>query len=482
MKIVYAASEAAPYIKTGGLGDVAGALPKKLSNIKGNEVLLFLPYYSVIKYNPQIETEFIKSFFVDLSWRREHVGLFKLKTKKRKLSVYFIDNEHYFARNQIYGEPDDGERFAYFAKAILQSLLEIDEYPDIIHCNDWQTALIPIFLHAFYHDTLGKAKTVFTIHNIEYQGKADPNFLSDTLGLPNSYSNTLMFDNLINFMKGAILSSDSVTTVSKTYAYELRYPYFAHGLADIISQHSFKIEGIVNGIDIDNYNPETDEAIEYNYNINNYKTEKIKNKLKLQEMLGLDIRKEVPLIAMVTRLVKHKGLDLLKKAIYELMTFDIQLVILGTGDNEYEGFLYYCANQFKNKFSLNLKFDPKLAKMIYAASDLYLMPSKSEPCGLSQLIAMRYGSIPIVNCTGGLNDTVIPFNKEEKTGTGFDFKSFDSNDMLFAIRRALEIYGGDKAGFDALVKNAMSYDSSWVKPAFEYMRLYKGLIKDENSI
>lgn len=472
MKIVLASGEAAPFVKTGGLGDVMQALPEALSKIKNNEITLFIPYYSYLKYSGKFDADFVMSFGVDLSWRKQHVGVFKLRSKRKKLKIYFIDNEYYFSRNSIYGQPDDGERFAYFSKAVLEAMLKLDIRPDIIHCNDWQTALIPVFLHAFYHDTLGGAKTVFTIHNIEYQGKADPYFLGDTLGLPIEYNDTLLYDNCINFMKGAILKSDAVTTVSMTYSEEIKYPYYAHGLSDILREHSFKLSGIVNGIDKSNC-PELDKFLTCNYSLNDVASGKKKNKKALQQSLGLRQNDDVPMIAMVTRLVKHKGLDLLCDVIEELMNWDIQLVILGTGDSEYENRLKNCADRHREKFSLNLCFDIALASQIYASCDMYLMPSKSEPCGLSQMIAMRYGSIPIVNSTGGLKDTVEPYNASEKTGVGFTFQSFTSGDMLDAVRRALTLYATDKTSWKNIISNAMRYDSSWDKPADKYMELYR---------
>lgn len=477
MKIVFASSEAAPYIKTGGLGDVAGALPTSLSKIKGNEIFLFIPYYSKIKNNPEIETEFIKSFYVDLSWRKQHVGIFKLKSKRKKLQVYFIDNEYYFSRSNIYGEADDGERFAYFSKAILESLVKLGINPDIIHSNDWQTALIPVFYNAFYRDSFEKSiKTVFTIHNIEYQGKADPYFIGDTLGLGPEYESTVIFDNCVNFMKSAILKSDAVTTVSKTYSEEIKYPYFAHGLSSVICDHAFKLYGVTNGIDTEKLNPETDKNLFFNYSSDTFENGKKSNKEELQKMLGLEINKDKPMVAMVSRLVSHKGLDLVVREMYSLMDWDIQLVILGTGDRKYENLLRECADSNRNKFSLILDFNSSLAQKIYASSDIFLMPSKSEPCGLSQLIAMRYGSVPIVNSTGGLKDTVLPFDKSNKNGHGFTFQSFNSQDMLGSLRRALEIFGGDKESWKICVKNAMEYDSSWNVPAKEYMDLYNKLI------
>ncbi len=479
MKIVFAASEAAPFLKTGGLGDVAEALPQALSEQKGNEVCVFLPYYKKIKENPNIKTEFVKSFAVNLAWRAQHVGVFKLKSLKRKLKIYFIDNEYYFGRDSVYGDGDDGERFAYFSKAILESLVELGLRPDVIHCNDWQTALIPNFLNAFYNEALGDVKTVFTIHNIEYQGKADPYFICDTLGLPEEYTNTMLFDGCVNFMKGAVLSCNALTTVSRTYAQEIKYPYFAHGLSDVISEHEFKLSGIVNGINTETNNPATDKALFANYNVQSFKKGKGENKRAIQKKLGLPEREDVAVIGMVTRLVSHKGLDLICAVIDELMRWDIQLVIIGTGDSVYENRLRAAAERHPDKFSLNLCFDSKFASQVYAASDIYLMPSKSEPCGLSQLIAMRYGTIPVVNATGGLKDTVDPFNRESGRGVGFTFQSFNCDDMLGALRRALEVYGGDKNAWGTVVKNAMNRDSSWNQSAKEYTKLYKELLSNK---
>lgn len=476
MKIVFAASEAAPFIKTGGLGDVAQALPNVLSKYPNQEVLLFLPYYGSIKWNTDLEVEQVAEFQMDMAWRSQYVGLMKLKSRKRKLRVYFIDNEYYFNREGTYGYPDDGERYAYFSKAILACLSYLGEKPDIIHCNDWQTALVPIFLHALFQDELGSAKTVFTIHNIEYQGWTHPYFLGNVLGISENYDSVLQYKDSLNFMKGAILTCDALTTVSQTYAHEICDPYYAHGLAPVIQEHAFKLSGIVNGIDTDVFNPETDKAIDTNYNVETVKEGKAACKKALQEQLGLAVREDVPIIGMVSRLVGHKGLDLLCSAIDELMGWDVQIVILGTGDAEYEHRLQYTATRNPDRFSLNLCYNAELSSKIYAASDIYLMPSKSEPCGLSQLIAMHYGTVPIVNETGGLKDTVIPYIASEGTGLGFTFQSFNKDDMLGALRRALEIYGGDPEGWQNIVKNDMTAEVSWEKPAEDYISLYKSLI------
>ena len=473
MKIVFAASEAAPYIKTGGLGDVAQALPLVLSREPNEEVLLFLPYYGQIKRSGKFEVEKVAEFEMPLSWRRLYVGLYRVKSRRRKLRVYLIDNEQYFDRSTVYGCDDDGERFAFYSKAILESLLVLGEKPDVIHCNDWQTALLPILLHAFYQDELGLAKTVFTIHNIEYQGWTHPYFLGEVLGLPNEYDSVLHFRDGLNFMKGAILSCDALTTVSRTYAQEICNPYYAHGLSDIIREHAFKLSGIVNGIDLESNDPKTDPNLPVNYDVKSWAEGKAACKEALQKELGLAVRPDVPLIGMVSRLVSHKGLDLLCEAIDELMNWDVQIVILGTGDHDYENFFYNRAQAHPDRFSMNLRFGLDLSSRIYAGSDLFLMSSKSEPCGLSQLLAMHYGTIPIVHETGGLKDTVIPFNPETGEGYGFTFQTFWKDDMLYALRRALEVYGGDPEAFRKAVHNCMSADFSWSKPAKEYLELYR---------
>ena len=475
MKIAYCASEAAPFIKTGGLGDVAQALPDALSKLPGVEVLVFLPYYKRIKENPAVEVEKITSFEVKLAWRRQYCGVLRLKSPRRKWKVYFLDNEYYFGRDAIYGEGDDGERFAFFSRAIPEALVRLGEQVDILHCNDWQTALVPVFLRAFYPEKPEKVKTVFTIHNVEYQGKADAFFFDDTLGLPEEFRNALTFDGGCNFMKAAILKADAVTTVSESYARELRYPYYAHGLAGILEDHAFKLSGIVNGFDPACADPATDPNLVQNYTVGDFWEGKAANKRALQKELGLPQNPSAALCGMVSRLVPHKGTALLCGILEELAKFDIQLVILGTGERETEAALSAFADKYPEKISVNLRFDPALASRIYAASDLYLMPSKSEPCGLSQLIAMRYGSIPVVNETGGLRDTVTPFREDTLEGVGFTFQTFTEWDFLDAIRRALGVWGRGGAPFEKLVQNAMQRDSSWKKPAAQTLSLYKNL-------
>ena len=472
MKIAIVASEAAPFMKTGGLGDVIEALPKALSDIPKTEISVFIPFYPKIKYDDSLDIEFIESFSVNLSWRKQHVGVFKLKSRKKKLKFYFIDNEYYFGRDKAYGYMDDGERFAYFSMAVLETMARLNLRFDVIHCHDWQTALVPVYLREFYQECLGNSKTVFTIHNIEYQGKADSYYLGDMLGLGNHMLATMSYDKCINFMKAAILKSDAVTTVSETYAKEILYPYYSHGLDPILRDHAFKLSGIVNGIS-DSVNPEVDKALIKSYNIESFEMGKKANRDALLKELNLkEAGEHTAVIGMVTRLVSHKGMDILCSVIDELMSFDIRLVIVGTGDSIYERRLSQCAGLNGDKFSMNLKFDSGLASKIYAASDMYLMPSKSEPCGLSQLIAMRYGTIPIVHKTGGLSDTVQPFNAQTNEGCGFNFQSFNAGDMLDAIRRSLTLFGTDREKWNILVKNAMSYNSSWDKPAEKYLELY----------
>ena len=478
MKIVFVASEAAPFIKTGGLGDVAQALPAALSEYKGNEILLFLPYYASIKNDPTIAVERVGEFETPLSWRKSYTGLVRLKSRKRKLQVYFIDNEYYFCRNNIYGEHDDGERFAFFSKAILESLVYMGIKPDIIHCNDWQTALIPTLLHAFYNETLGEARTVFTIHNIEYQGWAHPYFLGEVLGLSSGYENTLAYNGSLNFVKGAILDCDALTTVSRTYAKEICYPYFAHGLSDVICDHVFKTIGIVNGIDMHGNDPATDTALPRNYRFSDFESGKAECKTDLQAQLGLPVNPKIPMIGLVSRLVGHKGLDIICEAIDQMMTSEVQFVIIGTGDKEYEQKLKEAAERYPSKLSVNLCFNRKLASQIYAASDIYLMPSRSEPCGLSQLLAMHYGAVPIVHETGGLKDTVIPFDCSTGEGLGFTFQRFCKEDMLDAFYRALDVYFNHSEAWKRVVYNGMTTDFSWKKPALEYMELYKRITKE----
>ena len=474
MKIAMIASEAAPFLKTGGLGDVLQALPAELARIPGNEIVLFLPYYKKIKFNPRIETELVTSFTVNLTWRQQYVGLLRYTGREDGPTVYFIDNEFYFCRDGIYGFYDDGERFAFFAKAALASMCRIGLRPEILHCHDWQTGLVPIYLEAEFRDRLPDARTVFTIHNIEYQGKAGSEFFNEVLGLDDLWRGICTYDGCINFMKAAIVKSDVVTTVSENYAKELRYPYFAHGLSGILSSRGERLVGITNGIDTEVYDPARDQALVRRYSAAD-PSGKQTCKQALQWELGL-AQSNAPLLAMVTRLASHKGIDILCYILRRLLERDLQLVIVGTGEAKYEHVLQAVASEYPEKFSMNLKFDSALASRVYAGADLYLMPSKSEPCGLSQLIAMHYGTVPVVNAVGGLKDTVPPFDRETGEGRGYTFQSYNGDDFLGAVDRALADYRGDPAAWAALVKADMEADFSWTVPAQKYMELYCSLV------
>ena len=476
MKILYATSEAAPYAKSGGLGDVAGALPQELAKIEGNEVCVILPYYSSVKYNPDIETDYVGNIQVELAWRSLYAGVFKKvikgKGKTCDLVYYFIDNEYYFNRNSFYGDCDDGERFAFFSKAILECLPLIGFVPDVIHANDWQTGFVPLFLKANYAniDMYKNIRTVYTIHNIEYQGKADPLFLNDVLGVDESFRNICTFDGMINAMKTAIVLCDRLSTVSETYSHELKYAYFANGLENVIKENEYKLFGVVNGIDTDLYNPQKDKKVPFSYKSADL-SGKAKCKTALQEKLGLEVNPDIPMVAMITRLVKHKGLELVEGVMNELANADIQLVILGTGDHHYEEMFNFFDYAYPNKISANITFNTTLASEIYSGADFLLMPSKSEPCGLSQLIAMRYGTIPIVRETGGLVDTVPPLNPETLEGMGITFKAFNAHDMLDAVLRGADFYK-NKTSLDKFRAKLMDYDSSWKIPAKKYMEMY----------
>lgn len=474
MKILFAAGEAAPFVKSGGLGDVAQALPAELSKVRDVEVCVFIPYYKSIKENPAIEVEFVKSFGVQVAWRREHVGIFKAVSKSKKLKYYFVDNEHYFYRDGIYGHYDDGERFTYFSLAILEAMRQLNYFPDVIHCNDWQTALIPVLKKALYSGIYDNIRTVFTIHNIEYQGKMPNEFMNDVIGVDEYWRGVLTYDNCINFMKSAIVAADKITTVSRTYAHEIRHAYFAHGLQNILKENEYKIAGIVNGINTDLYNPVKDKTIFADFSSSDI-SGKATNKAELQKMLGLPVRSDVPMITMITRLVSHKGLDLVEYVMGELMERDLQFVVIGTGDEKYADMFNFNAYVHPDKMSANIVFNSTLANRVYAGADMFLMPSKSEPCGLSQLIAMRYGTVPIVRETGGLFDTVPPLNIETLEGRGFTFKGYNAHDMLGAIDRCIDFYG-NKEKWNKHIKNLIKYDSSWKEPVKEYLKIYNEIL------
>ncbi len=475
MRIAICASEGAPYCKSGGLGDVMEALPAALQRIEGNEVALILPYYKKIKENDAYPVELVAQFRVSLGWRRQYAGLMRLTNRIDGVQVYFIDNDYYFGGRPgaIYGDLDDGERFAYFSKACLDALAVINFIPDVIQCNDWQTAPIPTYLKAMYHDTFSHTRCMYTIHNIEYQGWANAAFFDDVLALPWEYRGVMEMNNAVNVMKGAIETADLVTTVSETYARELMYPYYAHGLDSILANNSWKLTGITNGIDTNTFNPETDPALPAHYNADTFLVGKAACKAALQEEVGLPVKPDVPLMVMVTRLAGHKGLDLLCYIARRLMwEEDAQLLILGTGEAQYETFFRELQEQYPDQVAAKITFNLKLASRIYAGGDIYLMPSKSEPCGLSQMNAMRYGTVPVVHATGGLKDTVPPANEFGEDGLGFTFQSYNADDFMASLKRALDLYNHNRDGFIALQKRGMEQDFSWNVPAGRYMELF----------
>ncbi len=473
MKVLYVASEALPFKASGGLGDVAGSLPQALrKRLIGARVVM--PLYDTISQELKDSMTFITSISVPVAWRRQYCGIFEAKANG--VIYYLIDNQYYFKRDGLYGYYDDAERFAFFSRAVLEIIPHIDFKPDIIHCNDWQTALTPVYYSCIYANQPGyeNIKTVFTIHNIQYQGTYGMQLIPEVVGIPDSASNLLEYGGDCNYMKGAIECADKVTTVSPSYANEILDPWYSHGLDIILNQRSWKLSGILNGIDTVLYNPETDPDIVKNYSSEDFAKKKPASKKVLQETFNLPVRKDVPLIGMVSRLVGHKGLDLVKAVLDELLaTTDVQFVVLGSGEWQYENFFREIAAKYPDKMGLELGFIPSLSKKIYAGSDMFLMPSKSEPCGLSQMIALRYGSIPIVRETGGLRDSIQDSGDGE--GNGFSFSSYNAHDMLFTIKRAIEGYQNTK-GWNILVKRAMECDNSWGKSANEYIKLYKSLL------
>ncbi|RKD21923.1 starch synthase [Caminicella sporogenes DSM 14501] len=474
LKILYVASEAVPFIKTGGLADVAFALPKALRKL-GVDIRVIIPKYKDIPEKYKREMKFLTNFEVNVGWRRQYCGIEYLKYEG--IPFYFIDNEYYFKRDGLYGHYDDGERFAYLCRAVLETIENIDFMPDIIHCNDWHTGMIPVLLNEHYkkYGKLTGIKTIFTIHNLKYQGIFGPEILGDLLSLGMEYYNpqALEFYGGVSFMKGGIKYSNIITTVSKTYAQEIQHPFFGERLDGLLRWRKNDLYGIVNGIDYDIYNPSKDKYIFEKYDYDSIEKKEI-NKLKLQESLNLPKRKDVPLISMVSRLVNMKGLDLVLHVLDEILSEDVQMIILGTGKPEYEWKLKEFAYKYPNKFSANIFFNEELAHKIYAASDIFLMPSLFEPCGLGQLIALRYGVLPVVRETGGLNDTVNSFNEYTGEGNGFSFTNYNAHDMLYTIRRALNFYK-NKNTWKKIVKRAMIEDYSWNNSAKEYKKLYEKL-------
>ena len=475
IKVLFAASEAAPFVKTGGLADVVGSLPAALS--KSCDARVILPLYESIDGKWRSQMKYLGNITVGLAWRNLYCGLFSLE--RGGVTYYFIDNEYYFKRREIYGCFDDAERFAFFSKAVLDVLPMLGYTPDIIHCSDWQTALVPIYLRTLYkhHSDLSGIKTVFTIHNIQYQGRFGSCVLGDVFGLGADcgIGDALEFYKDVNLMKGAICFADYVTTVSPSYSGDIQNPYYAYGLNGILSSNSGKLCGIINALDTDVYNPDTDPHLFKNYSARDF-SGKAENKTALLKLLGLrEANEYTPVIAVVSRLVSSKGMDLLCGALDQLMQEDIRLVILGTGDWNYEQCFKDAVSRYNGKLSANIMFSTDMANKIYAGSDILLMPSKSEPCGLAQLIALRYGTIPLVRETGGLRDTITPYNEYTGEGNGFSFSNYNMYDMLHVIRRAIGFYK-DKNVWNKLVARALSGDYSWKTSAVEYENLYKRLL------
>ena len=475
MKVLYAASEALPFMASGGLGDVAGSLPQALrKRLIGARVVM--PMYDTIKQELKDKMTFVTSFTVPVAWRRQYCGVFE--AKHNGVIYYLLDNQYYFKRDGIYGYYDDAERFAFFSRAVLEMLPCIDFKPDIIHCNDWQTALIPVYYSTMYANSPGyeNIKTVFTIHNIQYQGLYGMEIIPEVIGIPPQATSVVEYDGDVNFMKGAIECCDKITTVSPSYSQEILDPWFSHGLDGILRERQWKLVGILNGIDTERNDPDTDPVIEKNYNVKSFDSGKKANKKALQETLGLPQREDVPIIGIVSRLVSHKGLDLVKGIFDEFISNnDVQIAVVGSGDWQYENYFRELAERHRDKVGIYIGFVPSLAKKIYAGSDIFLMPSKSEPCGLSQMIALRYGSVPIVRETGGLRDSIT--DSGDGKGNGFTFKTYNAHDMQDALYRAIGAYK-DKDYWKQLVERAMECDFSWGRSANEYIKLYKQLLKE----
>lgn len=475
MQIVFASAECAPFVKTGGLGDVAGSLPAALVRA-GAEVIVMVPKYATIKDEYKAQMEHFSDFYVSLGWRNEYCGLEKLEHDG--VTYMFVDNERYFARDYPYGFFDDGERFAFFSKAITESLQHLPEgfECDILHCNDWQTALAPVFLREFYQGLplYDRVKTVFSIHNVAFQGQFSDTVMEDILGVAHipAAATQLRCDACsINYMLGALHYADAITTVSPTYAGEIQTPEFGEGLDGVLRERSYALQGILNGIDVAAFDPATDKRIAANYTVDD-RSGKAVCKAKLQEELGLEVRDDRPLMVMVTRLTRQKGLDLVMYALDRILSGGVQVAVLGTGDRDYEDGLRYFQDKYPGTMAARIEFDPALSQRMYAAADIFLMPSKFEPCGLSQIIAMRYGTLPIVRETGGLKDTVQPYNEFTGEGTGFSFTNFNGDEMGDAVFRAARLFWDNRDAWNQLVTQAMSQDFSWTRSADKYLDLY----------
>ncbi len=475
MKILYAAAESSPFMKTGGLADVAGSLPLSLKS-QGHDIRVVMPLYSKIKDEYKKDMEYLGNFFIDIGWRHKYVGVFSYIIED--VIYYFIDNTDYFHRDNIYGEADDGERFIFFTKAAAQMLKFLDFKPDIVHSNDWHTGLLSLYIKDFARgdEFYRGIKTVFTIHNMKYQGVFPASILGDVAGLSIEYYHEygLKYYDNINMMKAGIVYSDLLTTVSSTYSDEIKNDYFGEKLEGIIRNNQYKLHGVVNGIDYNIYNPEKDKNIEVNYSIKTL-DKKVENKLALQKLVNLPVNKDIPVIGMVTRMVAMKGLDMIRYILDELLQEDIQFVLLGTGDKEYEDLFKYFQNVYPHKMAARIYFDESHSHQVYAGSDMFLMPSLAEPCGISQLISLRYGTVPIVRETGGLKDTVVPYNKYTGEGNGFSFKNQNAHELLFTIKEALNLYK-DKTKWRHLMISGMKSKNDWEESSKEYIKLYSEIL------
>ena len=475
MKILYAASEAVPFCKTGGLADVAGSLPAALA-AQGAEVAVVLPLYQKVKEKFGDQLYFECYDYVDLAWRHSYCGLFSME--RDGVTWYFLDNEQYFRRPELYGYMDDGERFGFFSRAVVRMLPHLRFWPEVIHCNDWQTALVPIYLKddGVREERFRSIRTVLSIHNIEYQGRYGRQTLGDLFGLDHGWADdgTILMDGDVNLLKGAILCADAVNAVSPTYANELKMPYFAHRLDGIMRRCGYKLSGVLNGIDVKRYDPATDPHIAVNYSAADM-AGKQADKAELQKLMGLRQEPYVPIVGIVSRLVSHKGLDLVCEVLHDMMELPLQMVILGKGDRKYEEFFQWAAQQYPGRMAVRLDYNEELSMAIYAGADLFLMPSKSEPCGLSQMIAMRYGTVPIVRETGGLKDTVSPYEAWRDAGNGFTFANYAGSDMLYVIREAVYLYKDYPDAFARLRARAMACDFSWARSAGEYLHIYSAV-------
>ena len=472
MKILYAASEAVPFCKTGGLADVAGSLPAALA-AQGADVAVVLPLYQKVKEKFSDQLHFECYDYVDLAWRHSYCGLFSME--RDGVTWYFLDNEQYFRRPELYGYMDDGERFGFFSRAVVRMLPHLRFWPEVIHCNDWQTALVPIYLKddSVREERFRSIRTVLSIHNIEYQGRYGRQTLGDLFGLDHGWADdgTILMDGDVNLLKGAILCADAVNAVSPTYANELKMPYFAHRLDGIMRRCGYKLSGVLNGIDVKRYDPAADPHIAVNYSAADM-AGKQADKAELQKLMGLRQEPYVPIVGIVSRLVSHKGLDLVCEVLHDMMELPLQMVILGKGDRKYEEFFQWAAQQYSGRMAVRLDYNEELSMAIYAGADLFLMPSKSEPCGLSQMIAMRYGTVPIVRETGGLKDTVSPYESWRDAGNGFTFANYAGSDMLYVIREAVYLYKDYPDAFARLRARAMACDFSWARSAGEYLHIY----------